>query len=189
MACWRSEWIDEHRRETEKNMSKLYWNAIFFWSFFFICFFMCSVIDWMKGWSRRWGEAEDGVMRKQTIPSQDVDKWIYFNACGGVLGGCVCVCVWLCIYIIYTCIYIHAHTHTDVASMWHILVSPSRIGLEDTEALDRVVPHGGSGLHQGWCLLREQAGPEVFRGPQMGNWGFSSVELFDHAGVLKRSLY
>lgn len=178
----------------KKNLKKLCWNAnFFFWSFFFICFFMCSVIDWMKGWSRRWGEAEDGVMRKQTIPSQDVDKWRYFNACGGVLGGCVCDHMYIYIWYtrVYTIIYIHAHTHTHthVASMWHILVLPSRIGLEDTEALDRVVPHGGSGLHQGWCFLREQAGPEVFRGPQMGNWGFSSVELFDHAGVLKRSLY
>ena len=92
-------------------------------------------------------------MRKQTIPSQDVDKWRYFNACGGVLGGCVCVTICIYIYDIHVYIqlytYMHTRAHTHVASMWHILVLPSRIGLEDTEALDRVVPHGGSGLHQG----------------------------------------
>jgi hypothetical protein len=38
-------------------------------------------------WSKRWGEAADAVMRKQTIPSQDVNKWRYFNACRRVWEG------------------------------------------------------------------------------------------------------
>ena len=179
----------------KKNLKKLCWNANFFFEVFFSYVFSC--VQLLTEWK---GEADDGV-RQRTGSWENRPSRLKMLTSGDISmpagGFWVGVCVWpyVYIYMIYTCIYnyihtcTHAHTHTHVASMWHILVLPSRIGLEDTEALDRVVPHGGSGLHQGWCFLREQAGPEVFRGPQMGNWGFSSVELFDHAGVLKRSLY
>ena len=91
MACWRSEWIDENRRETEKKSEETLLERQFFFEVFFHMFFhvfsywLNERVKQTMGWSRGRGH------EKTDHPVSRCWQVEIFQCLRGVLGGCVCV--------------------------------------------------------------------------------------------------
>ena len=121
MACWRSEWIDENRRETEKKSEEtLLERQFFFLKFFFHMFFhvfsywLNERVKQTMGWGRGRGH------EKTDHPVSRCWQVEIFQCLRGGFGW-VCVCDHMYIYIwytrVYTIIYIHAHTRTHTCRL------------------------------------------------------------------------